>query len=65
MALFRDLPNELLVMIIRLLIARRIDHFDPVATKELQSLRLASQRVSQVGSHLPLNCSVRQDYKSD
>ena len=49
MALFQDLPNELFIMIVNLLIARKIDYFDPVATKDLQSLRLVSQTVSRVG----------------
>ena len=50
MALLRDLPNELCVMIARFLVGRRIDHFDSLATKDLQSLRLVSQMVSRVDS---------------
>ena len=52
MALLRALPNELFVRIARSLIGRRIDHFDPVAIKDLQSFRLVSQRVSHVTTRL-------------
>lgn len=50
MADLRDLPNEVLVMITRSMVGRRIDHFDPVATRDLQSLRLVSPRVCHVTS---------------
>lgn len=39
MALLVELPNELFVMIVKCLVARRIDHFDQVAIKDLPSLR--------------------------
>ena len=52
MALLWDLPDELFVMIVGALVARRINHFDPIAIKDLQSLRLVCQKVGQVGSPL-------------
>ncbi len=63
MAMSRELPFELCAMIVRFLVARRIDHFDPVVAKDLQSLRLASPMVSQTGSHMPLDPPVKQDYE--
>lgn len=62
MALLRDLPNEVLVMIARLMVGRRIDHFDPVATRDLQSLRLVSQSVCYVPSFLRRRSPRRRDY---
>ena len=41
-----SLPNELLAPIVGHLRDRRIDFFDPVATKDLQSVRLVCRRVS-------------------
>ena len=41
-----SLPNELLAPIISHLRDRRIDFFDPVATKDLQSARPVCRRVS-------------------
>ena len=52
MASFKDLPNELLDQIPKHLCAGKIDHFDPVATRDLQNLRLISRLVSSPGSSL-------------
>lgn len=46
MASFVALPNELLTTIVSHLRDRRIDPFDPVATKDLQNARLVSRSVS-------------------
>ena len=48
MAKFLALPNELLHPIVGHLRHRRIDCFDPVATKYLQSVRLVSRRITHV-----------------
>ena len=42
------LPNEILTPIVGHLRDRRIDLFDPVATKDLQSVRLVSSTVSSL-----------------
>lgn len=45
MANFIGQPNELLIRIVGHLRDRRINLFDPVATKDLQNVRLVSHRV--------------------
>lgn len=45
MANFIGQPSELLIRIVGHLRDRRIDFFDPVATKDLHSVRLVSHRV--------------------
>ena len=63
MAFLRDLPSELLIVIIKFLVARRTDHFDPAAIKDLHSMRLVTQWVSQVGPHLLLTSPAQRDGK--
>ena len=65
MALLRELPNELFVMIVRFLVARRIEHFDPVAIKDLQSLRLVAQKVRQLGSFSLLDSPLSWNHEFD
>ena len=48
MANFVALPTELLTPIVGHLRDRRIDPFDPVATKDLQSVRLVSRMVGSL-----------------
>lgn len=45
MANISVLANELLTSIIGSLRDRKIDHFDPVATKDLQTIRLVCSKV--------------------
>lgn len=47
MASIHSLPNELLIYIVEFLLDGRIDHFDPIATQDLQNIRLVSLSVSR------------------
>lgn len=46
MANLLDLPNELLTPIVGHLRKKKIDHFDSVATKDLQTMRLVCPKVN-------------------
>ena len=49
---YHGLPNELLHRIAARLCDRRINSFDPVATKDLQNVRLASRKLLEVATPL-------------
>ena len=48
-------------MIVNFLVAQKLDFFDPVATKNLQGLRLVSQTVSRAGFPLAARVSCEID----
>lgn len=66
MASLKGLPYELLDQIPKHLCASKIDYFDPVATRDLQNLRLVSRLVSSPSSSLLiLNQSTEIDLEID